>query len=468
MKITFLGAAQEVTGSMHMIEVNDRRILLDCGLFQGRRSETYERNLHFPFDPQTIDALILSHAHIDHSGNIPNLCKQGFDGNILCTAATRSLASYMLLDSGHIQESDAEYVNKQKARKGEPLIEPIYTQEDAKKALEQFVGVGLHRRISVTDGVDVTFFEAGHIIGAAWIVLSIREFSTNKEWRLIFSGDIGRTESPLLNSPERPDHADIVIMESTYGNRLHESYGNAGKLLRDVINRTAKRRGKLIIPAFAVGRTQELVYAINQLDDKGDIPQLPIYVDSPLAVNATSVFRLHPETWNAAVRHFMEEGKKHSPFDDINIEYVRDVRDSKKLNFVNNAAIIISASGMAESGRILHHLKNNIEGPDNTILIVSFQAENTLGRKLRDGVDPVRIFGDEYRVSAHVETIEGYSAHADQGELLQWAGGLDRQQLKQLFLVHGEPESQNVLSSKLRDSGFGNVVAPSRGQSFEF
>lgn len=468
MKISFHGAAQEVTGSMHLIEVNDRRILLDCGLYQGRRSETYERNLHFPFDPKTIDAMILSHAHIDHAGNIPNLCKQGYEGSIICTAATRSLSSYMLLDSGHIQEQDVEYVNKQRARKDEPPVDPIYTQADAQRSLEQFVGVGLHRRIPVTDGVEVTFYEAGHIIGAAWMVLSIREFRTNKSWRLIFSGDIGRSESPLLNSPEHPDVADIVIMESTYGNRLHESYGNAGKHLRDIVNATARRRGKVIIPAFAVGRTQELVFALNQLDDEGDIPQMPIVIDSPLAVNATSVFRLHPETWNATVRDFMNSNKKRSPFDDPNIEYVRDVRESKQLNYLRDPAIIISASGMAESGRILHHIKNNIEDPDNTILIVSFQAENTLGRKLKDGVDPVRIFGDEYRVRAHVEVIEGYSAHADQTELLQWANGLDRKQLQKLFLVHGEPESQDVLKAKLNENGFAEVLAPARGQSFEF
>ncbi|MFN8446585.1 MAG: MBL fold metallo-hydrolase [Caldilineaceae bacterium] len=468
MKITFHGAAQEVTGSMHLVEVNGRKILLDCGLFQGKRSETYARNLNFPFDPKTIDAMILSHAHIDHAGNIPNLCKQGFTGSVICTAATRSLSSYMLLDSGHIQEQDIEYVNKQNIRRNEPLVEPIYTQADAQRALEQFIGVGLHRPIPVTDGVEVTFFEAGHIIGAAWIMLTIRESATNKNWRLIFSGDVGRQASPILNPPERPDTADIVIMESTYGNRLHDSYANAGKHLRDVINATARRRGKVIIPAFAVGRTQELVFALNQLDDEGDIPQLPIYIDSPLAVNATSVFRLHPETWNATVRSFMDNNKKRSPFDDINIDYIRDVRESKQLNHLHEPAIIISASGMAESGRILHHLKNNIEDSDNTILIVSFQAENTLGRKLKDGVDPVRIFGQEYHVRAHVESIEGYSAHADQAELLQWSGGLERKQLRQLFLVHGEPEAQTVLAGKLAENGFEHVLAPARGQSFEF
>ncbi len=468
MKITFCGAAQEVTGSMHLIEVNDRRILLDCGLFQGRRSETYARNLNFPFDPKSIDQMILSHAHIDHCGNIPNLCKQGFDGNIFCTAATRSLVTFMLMDSGHIQEQDNEFLNKQRARRDEPPVEPIYTQADVQRCLGQFMGVGLHRRIPVTDGVDLIFHEAGHIIGAAWVQLEIREFRTDKTWRLLFSGDIGRTESPILNPPELPDGADIVLMESTYGGRLHESYVDAEHHLRDVINQTARRRGKVIIPAFAVGRTQELVFALNQLDDEGDIPELPIFIDSPLAINATSVFRLHPETWNKDVRQFMESNGKRTPFDDRNIEYVRDVRRSKQLNTLRDTAIIIAASGMAESGRILHHLKNNISDPDNTVLIVSFQAENTLGRKIKDGVDPVRIFGDEYRLRAQVETIEGYSAHADQAELLRWAAGLDRKRLQHLFLVHGEREPQETLKGKLHEAGFDNVSNPGRGESVEF
>ncbi len=468
MKIAFYGAAQEVTGSMHLIEVNGQRILLDCGLYQGRRAESYARNLNLPFAAPSIDALILSHAHIDHSGNIPNLVKQGFRGNIWCTTATRNLSAYMLLDSGHIQESDAEYVNKQRARDGEPPIEPLYTQADAQRTLTQFVTTSINRPVLVADGVELTFHEAGHILGAAWVQLDIREFDTGKRWRVVFSGDIGRTESPLLRTPELPDEADIVLMESTYGDRLHGPYDDARKALRDIVNQTVKRRGKIIIPAFAVGRTQEIVYVLNQLDERGDIPEIPIYVDSPLAVNATDVFRMHPEEWNDAVQRFLTQERMRNPFDDANIEYVRDVRRSKQLNFDNRSSIIISASGMAENGRILHHLKNNIGDPDNTILLVSFQAEDTLGRKLKDGISPVRIFGKEHRVRARVEALEGYSAHADQAELVRWARAFNPLRLQQLYLVHGEPDAQAALTGVLREHGIQPVSTPARGDEVTF
>lgn len=468
MQLTFWGAAQEVTGSMHLLEVNNRRILLECGFFQGHRAETYERNLNFPFDPTTIDALILSHAHIDHSGNIPNLVKQGFKGNIWCTSATRNLCTYMLMDSGHIQEQDAEYLNKQKQRKGEPTIEPIYTQQDAQACLGQFISISPHRKLLVTDGVELTFHNAGHILGAAFVQLDIREQSTGKSWQLVFSGDLGREQTTILNPPETFDAADIVIMESTYGDRLHDDYSFAQKKLGEVVSKTARRRGKVIIPSFAVGRTQELVYALNELDAKGDIPPLPVYVDSPLAVNATDVFRMHPEAWSQEVQDFLERDGRRTPFDYPRLEYIRDVSDSKRLNHMNESAIIISASGMAESGRILHHLKNNIGDPENTILLVSFQAENTLGRRLQDGISPVKILGEEYKVRAQVETIAGYSAHADQKGLVDWASAFNRQRLQHLFLVHGEPGPQQVLAGKLHEANIAQVTMPTRGQSFQF
>lgn len=468
MQITFWGAAQEVTGSMHLLEVNNRRILLDCGLFQGHRAETYERNLHFPFDPATIDTLILSHAHIDHSGNIPNLVKQGFKGNIWCTSATRNLCTYMLMDSGHIQEQDVEYLNKQKQRKGEAPVEPIYTQRDAQICLDQFVSISPHRPVLVTDGVELTFHNAGHILGAAFVQVDIREQSSGKSLRLVFSGDLGREETTILNPPETLAAADIVIMESTYGDRLHDDYSFAQKKLGEVVSQTARRRGKVIIPAFAVGRTQELVYALNELDAHGDIPPIPVYVDSPLAVNATDVFRMHPEAWSQEVQQFLAKDGRRTPFDYRRLEYIRDVNDSKRLNHLSESSIIISASGMAESGRILHHLKNNISDSDNTVLLVSFQAENTLGRRLQDGVNPVKIFGEEYQVRAQIETIEGYSAHADQKGLLHWASAFDRQRLQQLFLVHGEPEPAAVLAGKLREAKVAQVTLPTRGQTFQF
>jgi metallo-beta-lactamase family protein len=468
MQISFHGAARQVTGSMHLIEVNDQRILLECGMFQGRRAETYERNLNFPFDPASLDAVVLSHAHIDHSGNLPNLVKQGFTGTIWCTAATRNLSSYMLLDSGYIQERDIEYVNKQRRRKGEAPVEPIYTQEDARNCLSYFVSVGMQRSTPIADGIKLTFYEAGHILGSAIVVLDIKEHNTGKGWRLVFSGDLGREEIAILRSPATIAEADILIMESTYGNRRHGSYEDARHKLEEVVVRTARRRGKVIIPAFAVGRTQELVYSLNQLDAQGDIPELPVFVDSPLAVNATDVFRMHPEAWDSDVAVFLAEDGRRSPFDYPNMEYVRDVRRSKQLNFLDGPAIIISASGMAENGRIVHHIKNNIEHSENTILFVSFQAQETLGRRILEGVDSVRIFGDEYQVKAEVVHINGYSAHADQVELLEWADHFDKTRLQKTFLVHGEEEAAFTLAEKLRVQGHQDVEVPVRGQKFTF
>ncbi len=467
MRITFFGAAQEVTGSMHLIEVNGLRILLECGLYQGPRAETYARNLNFPFDPKSIDVVVLSHAHIDHAGNLPNLVKQGFAGLIWCTAATRNLSAYMLMDSGHIQELDAEYVNKKRQRDGLPPVEPIYTRADAQTALENMVGIGLDRPMAIGDGVRLTFVNAGHILGATHVVLDIADQATGKARRLLFSGDIGREESAILPSPAPTGDADILIMESTYGDRLHEEPQQAMRALRDTVRRTVRRSGKVIVPAFAVGRTQEIVYALNQLDATGDIPRVPVFVDSPLAVNATDVFRMHPEEWNDEVREFLTDGNRRSPFDYPEVEYIREARRSKQLNAMPGAAIIISASGMAESGRILHHLKNNIEYAQNTILLVSFMAQETLGRKLMDGQKQVRIFGEEYDVKAEVVRIEGYSAHADQRELMNWAGRLDRSRLQRVFLVHGEPGPTATLAQKLQEVGIGSVETPTRGQSFE-
>jgi metallo-beta-lactamase family protein len=468
MRITFYGAAQEVTGSMYLIEVNGQRVLLECGMFQGHRADTYERNLHFPFNPADVDALILSHAHIDHSGNIPNLVKQGFKGNVWCTAATRNLCTYMLLDSAHIQESDTEYLNKKAARLGEPAVEPLYVTADANAALSQFVSLNLHRTVTVADGVELTFFNAGHILGSAFVVLDLREGRRGKPVRLVFSGDIGRKEAPILKTPETLDSADIVIVESTYGDRMHGPYVDARRELRDVVQETVRRRGKVVIPAFAVGRTQELVYALNDLEADGDIPEIPIFVDSPLAVNATEVFRMHPEEWDEEVQAFLSEERRKNPFDSRQIEYIRDVRRSKQLNYMTQSSVIISASGMAENGRILHHLKHNIEDPDNTILFVGFQAQNTLGRRLVDGEHLVRILGEEHPVRAHIVRIEGYSAHADQTELLEWMRSFDRNRLDQVFVVHGEEASSFTFAEKLRAEEFRRVMVPEHGQAFEF
>jgi metallo-beta-lactamase family protein len=467
MKISFFGAAREVTGSLYMIEVNDRRVLLECGLFQGHRADEYERNLHFPFDPKSIDAMILSHAHIDHSGNIPNLVRQGFRGNIWCTPPTRNLSTYMLLDSGSIQENDINYLNRQRAKKNQPPAAPIYTKADAQASLEQFVTVGLHRRQFITDGLEVTFHNAGHILGSAIPVIDVQERAAGRSIRLVFSGDLGRREASILREPELVDSAEVLLIESTYGDRLHTSLDETRRQLRDVIRETARRRGKVIIPAFAVERTQEIVYAINRLEAEGDIPVLPVFVDSPLAVNATEVFRLHPEAWDEDVQAFLADENRTNPFDSTRIEYVRDVRKSKQLNFLSEPAIIISASGMAENGRILHHLKNNIERAENTILFVGYQAQNTLGRRNLDGNKRARIFGEEYEVRAHVASIDGYSAHADQAELLDWARGFDRQRLQRVFVIHGEEPAALTFAEKLRQEGLRDVVVPERSQVFE-
>ena len=469
MRISFLGAAQEVTGSMHLIEVNGKKILLECGLYQGHRDETYERNLHFPFKPSEIDTVILSHAHIDHAGNLPNLVKQGFKGNIWCTTASRNLSTYLLQDSAHIQESDISYLNRKRLKNGEPPIQPLYTKTDAQSALEQFVTVGLERPVYVADGVQVTFYNSAHILGAAFVVLDIREHETGKQWRVVFSGDIGRDEVAILKPLTMPPpDADIVIMESTYGDRLHGPIEDARREAREIIRSTARRRGKVVIPSFAVGRTQEVVYTINTMEAAGEIPILPVYVDSPLAVNATEVFRLHPEEWDEDVQAFLLEEHRANPFETEKIEYVRDARRSRQLNYLTEPAIIISASGMAESGRILHHLKHSIEDEQNTVLFVGFQAQNTLGRRIKDGESPVRILGQMYDVKARVASIEGLSAHADQSELLEWARCFDQNRLKHMFLVHGEPAAALVLADKLQNEGVREVTVPSRGDSFEF
>ena len=369
---------------------------------------------------------------------------------------------------GISKNKDVLYLNKKKRRKGEPPVEPIYTRQDAQESLDHFIGVGLYRTIPVADGVKLTFHNAGHILGAAIVQLDVEEQSSGRKWRIVFSGDLGRKDVSILKQPDLLGEADILIMESTYGNRLHEPYEQASRKLRRIVNETARRGGKVIIPSFAVGRTQELVYALNKLDASGDIPSLPVFVDSPLAVNATDVFRMHPEAWNAEVQEFLVEGRRRSPFDYAEVEYVRSVRRSKQLNNLYSPAVIISASGMAESGRILHHLKNNIGDPSNTILTVSFMAQHTLGRRIKDGAKQVRIFGEEYDVKANVDAIDGYSAHADQSELLSWANSFDASRLQQTFLVHGEPDAVETLAGKLQAQGTDRLTIPRLHQSFDF
>jgi metallo-beta-lactamase family protein len=464
MKITFHGAVRTVTGSQHLIEVNGHRLLLDCGLYQGPRRESFERNRTFPFDAASVDVMILSHAHIDHSGNIPNLVKAGFRGDIVCTFATRDLCATMLLDSAHIQERDAEFVNKKRARRNEPPIQPLYTTEDAVNSLEYFNAIGYHRSREVLPGVTVTLQDAGHMLGSAIVTLDIEDRDAGRDVRLVFSGDLGRVGIPIIRDPETVEHADVLLLESTYGGRKHEPYADSEKRLEQIVNETYRRGGALIIPAFAVGRTQQLVYTLHKMMLARDIPPLPIYVDSPLAINVTSVFRLHPEAYDAEIRQFMlQEG---DPFGFDQLRYTRSVEQSKELNFLREPFVVISASGMAETGRILHHLRNRIGDPANTILIVGWQAPDTLGRRLVEHEPVVRIFGEEHQVRARVEVLNGFSGHADHDELVAWAAAITKRP-RQTFLVHGEEPAALALADALRNEvGFEQIDIPELNEQF--
>lgn len=460
MKLTFEGAAQTVTGSKYLLEVNNSRLLIDCGLFQGKRADTYDRNLHFNFDPKTIDAVLLTHAHIDHSGNLPNLVKMGFSGPIYATPPTVTLGNIMLQDSAHIQEADTEYINKKRKRRGEPPVEPLYTKADALQAIEQYYPVNYDQPFSPVPNVTVTFRNAGHLLGSAAIRLDIVENGEKKS--IWFSGDIGRIDLPLLPEPVLPSDVDYMVMECTYGSRHHDSVEQAYNDFRDVMVSTIQKRGKVIIPAFAVGRTQEIVYFLNQLISDRTIPAVPVYVDSPLAVEASKIFRSHPEYFDKETFEFIREAK-HPALDFKGLTYVASVDESKRLNDMDGPMVIISASGMAEAGRILHHLRNNIENPRNTILIVGWQAPHTLGRRLEEKEKQVRIFGQLFDVRAEIRKITGLSAHAGQDLLLKYALAV-KDRVKKVYLVHGEPEAASVFQEKLKSNGMHQVEYPEWNQ----
>jgi len=466
MKVEFWGAARTVTGSMHLLEVNGHRLLLDCGLYQGRRKEAFERNRSMPFAANEIDAVILSHAHIDHSGNLPSLVRAGFDGCIYSTSATRDLCAYMLADSAHIQENDVKFVNKRRKKQGKKLFEPLYTKEDAVETLTRFHSVGYNHPFEPVPGVTVQFRDAGHILGSAIVIIDANE--KGHKTRLLFSGDIGRKGLPILRDPQIAEGADIVIMEGTYGNRLHETNGDAKALLRETVSEAVNQRGKLLIPAFAVGRTQEIVYRLNQLWEAKQLPEVDVFVDSPLAVNATEVFRLHPECYDKKFAQALLTDSDRDPLGFARLKYVRSADGSRKLNSWDRPAVIISASGMCEGGRILHHLRHHAVDPASIVLFVSFQAQHTLGRKILEGRNPVSIYGEEYEIRASVRKAEGYSAHADRNGLLAWA---ERVQgvgsVRQIFLVHGEEDGLSALASGLEGQGAESVHIPERGQKYE-
>ena len=431
---------------MFLLELNNQRILLECGMYQGKRKESIERNRKFPFDPQSIDVAVLSHSHIDHCGNFPNLCRNGFDGNIFCTHATRDLAGIMLEDSARIQESDAEYISRKNEKKGLPPVEPLYTVRDADKASRQFVSTNYDRPMIIADGVTLTFHDAGHILGSAQVALDIRENGRN--YRYLFTGDIGRNGHAILRNPDSVKDVDYLQIESTYGNREHGPRANAPVEICKLVRETVHRGGKIIIPAFSVGRTQLIVYTLHQLAESGDLPPIPIFVDSPLSVNATEVFRLHPECFNEEIYTFLRE--KENPFGMENLKYIRNVSQSKQLNLLNEPAIIISSSGMCEGGRIRHHLKNNIENPKNLVLFVGYCAQHTLGARIINGDSPVKIFGEEYEIKAQVARLDAYSGHADKHELQAHVDELTGD-IQKAFVVHGEEDQSLAFADTLRE-----------------
>ena len=464
MEISFLGAARTVTGSMHLLHVGGRRILLDCGLYQGPRKEAFERNRTFPFDPKSIDAVVLSHAHIDHSGNLPTLVRAGFRGDIHATFATRDLCGAMLPDSAHIQEADLEHVNKRRAKQKKVLFEPLYAMPDAIRTLSLFRGVGYDRPFAVTPEVTATFYDAGHILGSAITELTIREAGRAPQ-TLVFTGDLGRKGLPIMRDPTMLGRADILISESTYGGRARHADDDVAQELEDALKRTAARGGKVVIPAFAVGRTQEVVCLLHQLCEAGRIPDMPVYVDSPLAVNVTEIFRLHPECFDDETRAFLVNGE--DPFGFRRLRYIRTVEESKALNRSRVPCVIISASGMCEVGRILHHLINTVEDGRNTVLIVGFQARGTLGKRLVDREPAVRILGEDYRRRAEVCVINGLSGHADRNGLLEWIGAVNGS-LKHVFLVHGDPDQSEALARTLRETKTCPVTVPVPGETVSF
>ena len=467
MRLTFWGAAGTVTGSMHLVETAGKRLLLDCGFFQGRRKDSDAKNRNLPFPGSSIDAVILSHAHIDHSGNLPSLVKYGFTGPIYSTPATIDLCNWMLRDTAHIQEKDAEFLNRRLERRKQigvtnGLVTPIYTTEDAEATMPLFEPVSYHEPKTIAPGLQYESFEAGHMLGSSFVVLD--DTSGPAPLRLGYSGDVGRPGLPIIRDPESMPPVDYLILESTYGGRLHKSVEHVENKLQAVVQRTAARGGRIIVPAFAVGRTQQLVLLLHQLANEKRIPNIPIFVDSPLAVNVTAVHRDHPECFDEETRAYLNNGE--DPFGFNRLQYIREAADSKKLNDLHGPFVVISASGMAEAGRILHHLRNNIEDPRNTVLITGFQAVDTLGRKLVEKWPEVKIFGEPMRVRAEVVSLDELSGHADQRELLEWVRPI-ASKLRKVFLVHGEPEQSATLAKLLKSQYNLEAVAPSPGQSFE-
>jgi len=495
MRLRFLGAVRTTTGSMHLLEAAGRRLLLDCGLYQGKRKEAFEWNRHLPFAPGSIDACILSHAHIDHSGNLPTLVKGGFRGPIIATPATRDLSEIMLLDSAHLQERDVEYVNKVRRRQGKNPFEPLYVAEDAQRAVRQFVPLPYAEAKEIFPGVTLTLQDAGHILGAATVTLDLTETSgpspaegpfdkltvprpgsgkvpspveglrpAGGKCRLLFTGDLGRPHMPILRDPVVVHDVDVLITESTYGDRLHPPGEDVKQGLSGFCQRVLSRSSRLLIPAFSVGRTQQVLYFLHELWEEGRLPDIPVYVDSPLSTKATAVYENHPECYDRDMMKLLAHSEEAFTFG--RVTYVADVEESKQLNDRKGPMIIISASGMCEGGRILHHLAHSISDERNVILIVGFQAENTLGRRLLQRQSPVRIFGEPYELKAEVESILALSAHADRQEFQDYFRAVGPR-FKQAFAVHGELDQAEALAQTLRALGAQKALVPQPGDTFD-
>lgn len=465
-QLEFVGAAQTVTGSMHLLRTKNATLLLDCGLYQGRRREAYERNSNLPIDVRRIDAIVLSHAHIDHSGALPLVAKRGYRGPIFATPATRDLCAVMLEDAAMIQEQDAKFINKAIDRDRAPMdpVEPLYDMRDVIDVLRQTISLPYHQKLTVADGVTLTFLDAGHVLGSAITVLDVDDDGEKK--RIVFTGDLGRRDMPILRDPESVGGAQVLVTESTYGDRLHSPIQEMDDELATVIARTHERGGKVIVPSFALERAQEVIYALKRLRSQGRLPSMPVYVDSPLTVKVTDVFRMHPECYDEDARAIIQS--RDSPFDFDALRYVADVEESKQIDRSTDPCIVISASGMCETGRILHHLKATVESEKNTVVIVGFQAQHTLGRRLVEKRTRVRIFGLERERRCDVVVLNGFSAHADQADLIAFAEDTRKHgPLRKVALVHGEPKAQEVLRGLLASRGFPDIVVPVRGDTLD-
>jgi metallo-beta-lactamase family protein len=465
MKITFYGAAQTTTGSMHLVEANGKKILLDCGLYQGRRKEAFEKNRNLPVDASSIDYVILSHAHIDHSGNLPQLVRQGFRGRVFARQSTVELCGVLLRDSCFLQKRDLEYVNKKRRRDGKKLFEPLYDERDVDILMQLFSPIHMHQPREIARGITLEFFNAGHILGSALVQLDIRS-DHGRDHRLLFSGDLGQPDQPILRHFEYPSGADILLVESTYADRLHPPADDVEQRLAELLEYIDRRNSKLLIPAFSVGRTQQIIYYLNRLAGKGRVPKdIKVYIDSPLSQKATRIYADHREVYNEEAKRMLAEGK--DPLTFPGMTFIGTPEESMALNEASGPMIIIAASGMCEGGRVVHHLKNCVADPDNVVLIVGFQAENTLGRRVVERRNPLKVLGEEVELKARVEVINALSAHADRAGLTDWIDEV-KDNVRHAFAIHGEPEKVSAMVELLKDRGVANAVAPMPGQTYRF